>query len=62
MRSWMWASARLARVVTIVQVRSGSTSGRPRHVAHSPAKANGSPSGRVTHHGCVVPSGRFSHS
>ena len=45
MRSWMWASCALGRVVTIVQVRSGSTSGRPRHVAHSPAKANGSPSG-----------------
>ena len=45
--------ARNASVVTIEQLRSCEPSGR-RQVAHSPAKANGSPSARVIHSGCFA--------
>ena len=62
MRSCTCASCSVASVVTIVHVRSGSTPSAGRQLAHSPAKANGSPSGRVTHHGCLGSPGRFSHS
>ena len=49
-----------AAVVTIEQLRSCEPSGR-RQVDHRPAKANGSPSARVTHQGCLRPS-TFYHS
>ena len=62
MRSWTCASCSEASVVTIATVRSGSTPSAGRQLDHSPAKANGSPSGRVTHQGCLGSPGRFSHS
>ena len=63
MRSCSGATAPLAATVMIVQVRSASTpSAGGRHVAHRPAKANGSPSARVIHHGCLPAPGRRSHS
>ena len=51
MRSWI--SAIVSLVVMMVVERSGSpvrlpsSSLGPRHTSHSPANANGSPSGRV---------------
>ena len=60
MRSCSGATAALAVVVMIVHERSGSTPSAPfgRQVAHRPAKANGSPSARVIHHGRLDPSRR----
>ena len=49
-------------MVTIATLRSGSTPSAGRQLDHSPAKAKGSWSGRVTHHGCLGSPGRFSHS
>ena len=55
MRSCSSRTGPAAAVVTIAQLRSGSTSSWPRgrHDAHSPAKANGAPSSRVIQ--CGVP-------
>ena len=69
MRSWICAIVSLGVVVMIVHDRSGSpvrlpsASLGPFQTSHSPAKANGSPSGRWTKYGCFrLAPGTFFHS
>ena len=64
MRSWIGASVSFGVVVTMVHDRSQVSSG-VRQAAHRPAKANGSPPGRLTQYGCLGGRGEsssFRHS
>ncbi len=61
MRSWIGARTGLAAVVMIAHVRTVSPVGACQ-AAHRPANANGAPVASVMCHGCLTPSGSFSHS